>query len=567
MQMVRIASRGLHCVLRSLLHHARGARLRLCKLPAAQTYMPVRLHSVLKVMDFLPDKLVPKCRSCGINLQSDDKSKPGYYIKQAQSASEKPKSDLDRTYELALQNLSSEEKNLLASDGQTIHGDVSIKPKATEKSGADIECIRCRQIKFHSKFDSNEFPIESPAKIMEKIPPWANIVYVVSAQDFPMLLDTKVFEFWPARQIQFVVTKADLFFENNKSAQDKGLRFFQDYLERIYNVPREQVFVVSGRVNWGISNLLENLKDDSFFVGSVNSGKSTLLQSLIYIVHLLKSKAPNAKRERDIQKIEDSLGYTARARQRIKDLCDFKTKNGPGVSFMPGFTRNVIPFELSSNKTAFDVPGFSASTTDRLHEVLSPLALKQLQKGVKFHKNGTYKSHYDTVKEGQTLTIGGLFFLTVPKLSMYRVRNMINHPLYVFSNHDKAVSSWKDSANLPALRNVFLTDSTKTELVKYQIPPFVGSFDLVLKNLGYVNITATGAMPEDMPPIFIYLPRQITACFREPIGKYLMKTLSGRDKNGNPLRKEKWVQLSTVEMKRYVGREPLSKDLVYVGKY
>lgn len=552
-------------MLRSLSHYKLPPNLCPYVTPLATSHISIRLYSMLKVMDFLPDRLAPKCRSCGIILQKEDKDMPGYYLLREENTFKKPKKSLDEAYQLALRNLSREDKELLASNGQSISGEVSLKSIKVEKPNAELECIRCRQVKFHSKFDSNEFPIESPAKIMEKIPPWANLVYVISAQDFPMLLDSKVFEFWPAKQIQFVVTKADLFFENNKSAQDKGLRFFQDYLERTYKVPRDHVFVVSGRVNWGISTLLEQLKDDSFFVGSVNSGKSTLLQSLIYVDHLLKSKAPNAKRERDLQKIEDTLGYKARARQRIKDLCDFKTENGPGVSFMPGFTRNVLPYELSNNKTVFDVPGFSGSESDKLHEILSPSAMKQLQKGVKFHKKGTYKSHYDTIKEGQTLTIGGLFFLTVPRDSMYRIKNMVNHPLYVFRDHEKAVSSWEDCANLPALKDVFLADSCQTNLVKYEIPSFVGSIDLVFKNIGYINVTATGAMPEDMPPIIIYLPRQISACVREPIAKYLMKTLSGRDKNGNPLKKEKWVQLSTVEMKRYVGREPLSKDLIYLG--
>ena len=49
-------------------------------------HFPRRPYSVLKVVDFFQDKLVPKCRSCGITLQCENKKGPGYYIKQVGSA-------------------------------------------------------------------------------------------------------------------------------------------------------------------------------------------------------------------------------------------------------------------------------------------------------------------------------------------------------------------------------------------------------------------------------------------------------------------------------------------------
>ncbi|WPK23070.1 hypothetical protein PUMCH_000294 [Australozyma saopauloensis] len=528
------------------------------RLPVAST----RPYSVLKVLEFLPNQLAPKCKSCGVQLQNEDKEKPGFYRIET-GEKKNPKKDLDSVYQKALRSLSEEDQKML-SGGKSVELHLQ-KNEAADNSKDDtkIECIRCREIKFHSRFDSSQFPIESPMKVLEKIPPWAQLVYVVSAQDFPLLLDSKVFELWPARQIQFVITKADLLFPNNKSAQEKGLRFFQDYLERTYHIPREQVFIVSGHVNWGISNLLGSLKDDSFFIGSVNCGKSTLLQSLIYVTHLIRSKLPNAKREREMQKDEDHLGHTAIARKRIKELTKFKEQNGPGVSYMPGFTRSVIPIELSPTKTAFDVPGFGASDSNSFYEILGPAALKKLLKGVKFHKNGMYNSHYDTVKAGLTLTVGGLFFLTIPPNCMYRVKNLVNHPMHVFRNMDKAVHSWKHQSENPALKDVFLTDSSNTDLIRYEIPPFTGSFDLVIKNFGFLNITATGKMPDPMPPIFIYLPRQVSAVSRDPIAKFITKSFTGRDKNGNPLKKENIVRLSTKEIKRYVGHQQLIRPLIW----
>lgn len=531
------------------------------------SYVQLRSYSLAKVLDFLPDKLIPKCKSCGIQLQSDKKDQPGFFIKEKAKEKLTKKKNLDDVYANAIKKLNDEDKILLANGAQLFQeGKLEKQKRSTEAAEAiqselnpfNIECLRCRHVKFYEKFENNQFPIESPALIMERVPPWANLVYVVSAQDFPMSLESKVFEFWPALQIQFVVSKADLFFPNNKTAQEKGLRFFQDYFERTYKVPPEQVFIASGHVNWGISNILLNLKDDSFFIGSVNSGKSTLLQSLIYVQHLLKSGTSK-------KKDNESAGFIALQRQRIKQLEQFKEKNGPGVSFMPGFTRNVIPFELAPGKTVFDVPGFDGTDSGNLPVNLLPGSMKRLQKGEKFHKRGTYLSHYETAKEGQCLTVGGLFFLSVPKSSMYRIRNMISHELHIFKNHEKAISCWKNMQNIPELKGVFVMDNKDTELFKYEVPPFVGSIDLVFKNLGYITITATGAMPDTPEPAIIYLPRHVTACVREPMSKYITKTLSGRDKKGRVLPKEDWVRHSTKEMKRYVGREPMTKNLLWLG--
>lgn len=524
----------------------------------------LRHYSILKVIDFLPDKLAPKCRSCGINLQDSDKSKPGYYIKEKILRQPYNKKKLDDVYASALKKLDQEDKSLLANGAELfIEGKLPKQNKknadekpVTKGNSSDLECLRCRHVKFQLKFDSEQFPIDPPSQIMEQVPPWANLVYVVSAQDFPMSLEKKVFEFWPAKQIQFVITKADLFFPSNKAAQDKGLPFFQDYLQRTYKVSPEQVFLVSGHVNWGVSKFLKDLKDDSFFIGSVNSGKSTLLQSLIFVLH--------AKNGNDKISIENKLGFAASQRQRIKNIDKFKEQCGPGVSYMPGFTRNVIPFELSPGKTVFDVPGFDGTESGKLPEILLDGSMKKLQQGQKFHKRGTYLSRYETAKQGQCITIGGLFFLSVPNQSMYRIRSLVNHPVYIFKNHNKAMECWGDMENLPALKDVFLLK--KTDLVKYQIPPFVGSIDLVFKNFGYITITATGAMPEPNPPVYIYLPKYVTACVRAPISQYITKTLSGRDNKGRILPKEEWVTKSTKETKRYVGHEPLTRNLIWIGE-
>ncbi|KAK7683906.1 hypothetical protein QCA50_012877 [Cerrena zonata] len=69
------------------------------------------------------------------------------------------------------------------------------------------------------------------------------------------------------------------------------------------------------------------------------------------------------------------------------------------------------------------------------------------------------------------------------------------------------------------------------------------------------------------------------AIVRQPITNFIMKTLSGRDVNGNPLRKENWVKKSIIELKRYTGsnftskliptsnQKPNQSDLDFVKSY
>ncbi|KAM9887126.1 hypothetical protein OXX79_013843, partial [Metschnikowia pulcherrima] len=99
---------------------------------------------------------------------------------------------------------------------------------------------------------------------------------------------------------------------------------------------------------------------------------------------------------------------------------------------------------------------------------------------------------------------------------------------------------------------------------KHTVPPFDGSFDLVLRGLGFVNVKATGARPDpnNAEDLVVYLPKGVAAISRVPISKYITRTLSGRDKNGNVLRKEKWVQLSTKEIKRYTGKEAFFEQIL-----
>lgn len=429
--------------------------------------------------------------------------------------------------------------------------------KETEKH---LQCVRCCQAHNQSRFPIEEFPIENVAAVMEAIPPTAHIVYVVSATDFPMSVLETVFRYRPAHKMQFVVTKTDLLFAENKTAARTGQRFFADYLHRMYKVPPENVHCVSSTNDWNTAKFFRLVRHDSYFIGCTNSGKSTLVQALLHAAHEHRQSLPNAKRDRKEQKLADGVlarGYS-QTRKRIADIAKYKASVGPGALYMPGFTRGFLPFDLTPTVSIHDAPGFAPGGAAHLHQFISKDDLKKLIKGTKVYRTGMYDSHYELAKLGQVVTVGGLFFMEVPNDTMYQVRNCINHKVHVFGSLDKALRAWREQHEANA--SVFVVDP-RVELERFIVPSFYGPIDLVLRSIGHVTITPTGAK-RDSEPLVVHLPKGMDALVRQPLVPYITKTITRRDARGNRLRKENWVSKSVKEFVRFTGKTPFATGLV-----
>lgn len=481
--------------------------------------------------------------------------------------------DSDAVFEKHMAALDPADQQLLLNGASTALGPREHTHNA--KSGsAKVLCVRCRDSQYRSQFKLDQFTVAGVAEVIDTVPAYGHLVYVVSATDFPMSVNEEVFRLASARDMHFVVTKNDLFFAKNAVATKFGLQFYQDYFWRMYQVPPANVHCVSGKSDWNTERLLDELRDNLYFIGSVNSGKSTLIQSLVHLAHKRRAAMPNAKRDRQLQKIYNrSMAQSdgpktrlALIKHNLAEAVSYKAKNGPGASYMPGFTRGNLPFVLSRKVTIYDVPGFSSAQTGQLYDFLPPHAIKALHRGEKMYKAGTYKSHYESAKSGQVVTVGGLFWLQVPLNSMLRVKNLIGHKPHVFKDLAKALDVWHHPEKYPALKDVFLVPATRngapTPLVKHIIPSFYGSVDLVLRYLGYVSLTPTGAKDPEAGPLVVYLPQGVDALIRQPITSYITRTLSGRDGNGNTLKKENWVQKSVTEVKRFTGKTPFTSRLI-----
>lgn len=543
---------------------------------STQSLSPLLIHS-----------LFPTCSSCGIKLQSEDESQEGYFVAPcATSSGEAPlrKKKEDEVYDKYLSHLSEEDKLLLNYE-DSVSSYKKLKPQRqiVDPSGSPkLECLRCRNVKYQSKYhDKNlqeTFPIESIESILNGIPPDGQLVYVLSAQDFPMSLDDQVFKYRPALEMKFLINKNDLLFPSLNVAQKYGLTFFRDYLWRKYRVSPENVEVTSGLKDWNITKLVNFFGKESYLIGYVNSGKSTIIQSILYQKSLqkLEKRMSGDKDKREMEKLEDlrinnrdMFNHKSRhvKRRRVEQ---FKATNGPGASHMPGFTRGHIPYDITDNVTIYDVPGFNRHQAEDhgIYHLIDSRYLKQLSKGVHTFQKGIYKSKYVTIRDSQVITVGGIFLLQAPdkeSKTMIQVRNCINFEPHVFSSLEKYHSVAANIVNYPSLVNKFALRHEEIGQIAYQkyiIPPFFGSIDLVIRNVGYVNLTATGSKQEDEPPLVVYLPAGVEAIIRQPITKYTQKTFSGRDRHGNPLRKENLVGKSTLELQRFTGVKPFYSRLI-----
>lgn len=535
------------------------------------------------VLPSLVESLFRKCDSCGIKLQNEDAEKPGFFI---EADPNKPAfvKKVDVTYDQFHRYLSEEDKKLLLNDAIDVSPTAHIREKEVREHDK-LVCVRCRGALNRSSFSldkmKEEYPMQSVEDILAGIPPTGNIVYVISAQDFPMSLNDAVFKFRPALEIKFVVTKNDLLFKKSTVMNKLGITFFRDYLRVRHGADPKNVQVASGLVDWNTDKLAEFFGRNVYLVGSVNSGKSMLIQSIVYATEKHRQKLKRRRLDplirRDLEKEHDALiNAPTRALRRSQEIrlrneavLKYKKYHGPGSSFMPGFTRGHLQYHILDGTTVYDTPGFvSSSLTSAntgMQELASPKLLRQAYKGAKFYEKGEYTSRYATLKANQALTIGGAVYVVVPDNVMVQYRNCINWEPHVFSDFEKATAVAQRLDTNPAMQNKFLVNAQKTKLRKYIVPSFYGAVDLVIRNLGHINLKPTGAKnTESSEPFVVYLPEGVEAIMRQPIEKYITRTLSGRDVHGNPLRKEHWVSKSTTHLKRYSGTNPFFSRLIPV---
>lgn len=475
--------------------------------------------------------LVSTCKSCGITLQSTNKHLPGFLPLIKHKPYQKSE---DVVFQKYISKLNPQDLNLL-------NYDKSLIPQTTHDHDHSKECLRCRNIKYKNHFvEESSITPEFPEIKLHKI------IYVISALEFPLNLNKQFLN----QDSLVVVNKMDMLVADEKKLDSIG--FFKSYLHKNYGIQPQNVFLISCNKMWGVKRLYERLSSLSAKVSGQFLPKRQELKSL-----QLLSQSPSPLQSLDLisdyQLIGDinsgksslisSLLYHQKADFRISPK-KFKMSHGPGISDFPGFTRNLINFNLH-NFHINDSPGLNQFNLPDFHN------FKNVFKGIKMYKNGLYNHRYVGINGPHILSFAGVFYIKFPA-GVFQYKNLINIQPIRVSSMDK-LKQWQENFSTNnSLKHQHLVPPTP-DVKKYLIPPFNGKIDLVVKNFGFVEITPTGHKTNELIEIFLPSHIDLDIIIRKPLVKYIYKSLSGLDRYGNPLKRENLYK-STKTVTEYDGK-------------
>lgn len=465
------------------------------------------------------------CSSCGVELQSNDPNGDGYWVSpenRPNHADRREKNGLAVAKELLLMShLRDVESPLLREK----------EPKQERPT-----CQKCLDILHRSQFDLNKQSFTTVDEVMATIPEDAHLVHVVSALDFPLSVSRTVTEGRNPAKIWYIVTKADAFFSKVGQLKETGLPYFQRSLQKLVGADPSHVSLVSGKLGWETESLLSRLPPGKlYFVGGVNSGKSTLVRTLIY---------------RDDKSLRNSDRY------------------GPGISEVPGFTSGHLQYPLKgSTAVLIDTPGY-APVNRGVYQYLLPEDVKKVAKVTKYASAERYGHAVKSpdidnkLFSGASLySVGGLFYLQPPKDAVLRV--FVNVPGEQAKYRDMERLLKVNDTRSDALGHRFIVSPAAAHnLERYVIPPFMGKIDVVLRNVGFVTIAPTSRLTDQLYQI--YVPKGIDVAIRESIFNYIYKAPGPRDSYGHRLDKKDITVRGAKRLRQVPQQKPIFSSLYAV---
>lgn len=507
------------------------------KLSLGSVTIPARLHTYAQKLkeessNISNIKAVSSlaCASCGIPLQTKDPDSPGFY---------KDPTKHNRSIRKSEDNYFTDvRQKIMMEKLESLEGNKVAMKKPTKKSDDRLMCQRCLDALRHSKFDLSDQKLVTVDEVLNEIPEDGTIVQVVSALDFPLGVNRKVSESRDPSKMWYIVTKIDAFFDVASSVSKTGSQYFKDSLAQLVKAMPEHVLVVSGKLGWETEKVLDKLpqRGKLYFVGSVNSGKSTLVRTLLY---------------------RDDIRLTS------------KDYYGPGRSEIPGFTATQIPYPLVKHKsmTIIDTPGFSPSNRGVYRYILNE-DVKKASQVVKFasanhsrHKLLTPNFKGSKLFSGEKLfSVGGFFYLKPPKGTVLKVFAGIPGQFAIYNSLER-LKVLNETRNAELGHRFSVNKEAVRELIRYVIPPFYGQVDLVLRNVGYITIAPCGKFSGD--ELFeVLVPKGIDVIVREGIFQYIYRTKGTTDRTGNRLAKRNRAKKGSI-----VLNEVPKNKLIFTSLY
>lgn len=468
------------------------------------------------------------CNSCGVELQNTDVDKRGYYL------IPKDKIIRDSIQDIKYLLFSQDIQNFheLHSQGtDTIENSITTTADVRNPLNSPLICKRCSDLLYQNKYDINDFKGVSLSSILQKIPRHSRIVLMSPLNEFPFHIDKKLLldkNYNPT----LVLTKSDQIISKKFLLSTVLPKFFQYFFKINLDIKNSiPVVGISTVKKWNIANLLSMFGKESYLVGNANVGKSTLINSLLKDYFGFKMHYDRKGKLTKPKNVDTIVDY---------NINSFLRSQRAGVSYVPNMTQAVQPYQIN-NKIIYDMPGYSTllhsdnnSSPEcdlNLEVLINKSWLQRIRKtelsNYKRVKNKPYSSFSGTENES-VYTVGGIFYLKAPPNTINKITKYIPGEPKVFKNIDKALEvfqtclSSESSSPHPLSKycGILPTLCRKDAFVRHILPPFQGSIEIVIKDIGYILLRPTGKYKYN-GVYEIWVPKGIDVCIREPLEKIL----------------------------------------------
>ncbi|KAH3672835.1 hypothetical protein WICMUC_004057 [Wickerhamomyces mucosus] len=449
---------------------------------------------------------VHNCASCGVQLQNENPKEMGYFIQPKPKQSNIYKTSKNfQFFQSQLSPIDEETQKLLQNNDQDIIITSNKKVLSRDKI-EELICKRCHDALHHSIYNISENKPLNFEEILSTIPTKSTVYHIFSAYDFPLSLMNI-----PKRtgEVNYVMNKVDMLFSHG-STMEKYDKYFKRIVKRLTGY-KQNIFLISAHTKWGLNHFLQKLDRFNYLLGYVNTGKTRLANRIRSAINYSKGK-------------------------------NYELNKPLGSSYFPALTRDHIQHKLNSKTLLVDTPGFLDQYN--VFNYIKPQYLKHFIEGKKSIVSELRYEKYKSVIGGQVFTNGGVFLLIPPKDTILQIKSICQGEPKIFSNLAKAIDIIK---NQPESLEKFIAvkPNAADEMVRYVIPPFLGTIDLLIKDIGYVQIRPTGAKTND--DLFeVWAPKGVILGVRETIEHFL----TGYIKELGTKQKKIYGKGGTVKVKR-----------------